>query len=213
MKKIFGIGLIVAACFVMLSAVNIPARDNHQGANRHEGRGGGYHGYPGHFYEGYRHHGFYPGYGWGDWPFWSVGFYINSLPGDDCYPVIVNGFTYYCCDGYYFSPSNNGYVLVNEPIATPAPVASVAPPVTAAQPQPVSKAQINLGMSQRDVMLAVGVPDSAIKSTTTYSGTRINWYYSNQIVTFSVDSNSKVISITIPFKILAPDSSKTLNKK
>lgn len=76
----------------------------------------GYQGSRNYYHPGYYHR-HYRGYGWGaPWPYWSAGAYFSYLP-DDYTTVYVDGSPYYYCNGYYFSPYSNGYVIVNEPVS------------------------------------------------------------------------------------------------
>lgn len=71
-------------------------------------------------YSGSYHRHYHGYYGWGSyWPYWSTGAYLTYLP-DDYTTVYVDGSPYYYCDGSYFQPYSNGYVVV----PTPTPAAS-----------------------------------------------------------------------------------------
>ncbi len=76
----------------------------------------GHRGSSNYYHSGYNHRHYRGYYGWG--PYWSVGAYFNYIP-DYYTTVYVDGSPYYYCDGSYFQPYSDGYMVVPPPTATP----------------------------------------------------------------------------------------------
>jgi|GEM_PF-1022763 hypothetical protein len=94
-------------------AAKVSARGGYAGYRG--GANGGYYGGGGNHYRGYSRGPYRGYYGWGSyWPYWSIGTYVTYIP-DDYTTVYVDGTPYYYCDGSYFSPYSNGYIVVPTP--------------------------------------------------------------------------------------------------
>lgn len=140
MKKTTLMIIIALSLFVMLFAIDTPARSSSSGfqsgaratfrgsspgvryggglaKSAARGRNSGWSGYRGGGASYYHRH-YHGYYGWGSyWPYWSVGTFFTYLP-DDYTIVYVDGTPYYYCDGSYFTTNSVGYVIVPTPEPT-----------------------------------------------------------------------------------------------
>jgi hypothetical protein len=114
--------------------------------------GSGYRGGGNHYYTGSYHRHYHGYYGWGSyWPYWSTGDYLAYIP-DYYTTVYVDGTPYYYCDGSYFMPYSNGYMVVPPPTSAPSEdqeAPAQAPPEekpVAAQPKSASNDTTTIGV-------------------------------------------------------------------
>jgi hypothetical protein len=106
------------------------------------GGGGGYHssgyhssGYHGRYYNGY--HGYY-GYRYGHYGYWYGGWWfpwVGIIPFLPFYyqTVWIGGYPYYYADGDYYTPTTDGYMVVNPQSQTVNPQSQAVPPQTGQQ--------------------------------------------------------------------------------
>jgi hypothetical protein len=91
-------------------------------------------------------------FGYGYWPYWSVGAYFSSLP-DDYTTYYIDGSPYYYCDGSYFTSYQDGYVVV------PAPAVEVVPTGQAVQ-QPVESVVSVQPAQSSNGPIVINIPNS-----------------------------------------------------
>ena len=105
-----------------------------------------------HYSSGYYHRHYRGYYGWG--PYWSAGAYFDYIP-DYYTTVYVDGSPYYYCDGSYFQPYSDGYMVVPPP--TPAQSEDQEAP---AEPPAVAQPVAAQSKSASGDTTTVGVPNS-----------------------------------------------------